>query len=133
MTKINKDKPEIALKFTCEVGGVLKALNDDEDEDEEIEAKEEEEERPRRASKRMRLGDCLGALTEADKAREREQNEVDRQYLKTMQVIKVSIEEKNALFRENGQTITRLADALILSLSQELTFDLTPITIHSTH
>jgi len=118
MMQINKDKPEIALKYTCEEGGVPEAFNDDEDKDEEKEAEEEEEERPRRARKRMRLDDCLVALMEADKAREREQKEVDRQYLETMQGIKISIEEKNALFRENGKTTTRLADALILSLAK---------------
>ncbi len=118
MMQINRDKPEIALKYTCEVGGVPVDLNDDEDENEEKEADEEEEGRPRRARKRMRLGDCLGALMEADKAREIEQKEVDRQYLETMKGIKVSIEEKNSLFRENGQTMARLADALILSLAK---------------
>jgi len=109
MFQINKDKPEIKLDHVSELGGVPKRLDPE---------PQEEDEEVRRPRKRLRLGDCLGSLMEQDREREREQKAMDIEFLTVIKGIKESNDRKNAQVEKNGETFSRLTDALINSLSK---------------
>ena len=109
MFQINKDKPEIKLDHVSELGGVPKRLDPE---------PQEEDEEVRRPRKRLRLGDCLGSLMEQDREREREQKAMDIEFLTVIKGIIESNDRKNAQVEKNGETFSRLTDALINSLSK---------------
>ena len=55
---------------------------------------------------------------EQDREREREQKAMDIEFLTVIKGIKESNDRKNAQVEKNGETFSRLTDALINSLSK---------------